>query len=189
MQQARVKRRKLDHDGNPIGKSHTNLILDSREYVVEFPDRSEAEYAANTIAQNMWAQCDMDGNQHLLLDAIVDHKMDSNAVMEADKYIQVRGKNHLRKTTKGWHVCEQWKDGSTTWERLANVKESYPVQLAEYAKSRGIDDEAAFQWWAPYTLRKRDHIIAAVNQRYHKCTHQFGIRIPKTVREALKSIS
>ena len=39
-------------------------------------------------------------------------------------------KQHLRKTTKGWHLCIQWKDGTTLWERLADVKESNPIEEA-----------------------------------------------------------
>ena len=34
---------------------------------------------ANVIAESMWAQCDEDGNQYQLLEAIVDHKLDKNA--------------------------------------------------------------------------------------------------------------
>ena len=43
-------------DGNLIGKSNDNPILDTREYIVEFPDGREAEYAANQIAVNMIAR-------------------------------------------------------------------------------------------------------------------------------------
>ena len=64
------------------------------------------------------------------------------------------------------------------------VKESYPVQLAEYAVGAAIDDEPAFKWWVPFTLKKRDVIIAAVNSRYARRTHKFGIELPKTVRDA-----
>ena len=64
------------------------------------------------------------------------------------------------------------------------MKESYPIEVAEYAVARGVDHEPAFAWWVPWTLKKRNRIIAAVNKRYHKTTHKFGIRIPKTVREA-----
>ena len=38
-----VKRRKRNSDGNLIGKSNDNPILDTREYIVEFPDGREAE--------------------------------------------------------------------------------------------------------------------------------------------------
>ena len=71
-----------------------------------------------------------------------------------------------------------------TWERLADLKESNPIEVAKYAKSRQIDDQPAFAWWVAYTLKCRDHIISAVKSRYHKRTHKFGIQIPKTVAEA-----
>ena len=69
-------------------------------------------------------------------------------------------------------------------EKLAAIKDSFLVEVAEYAIAQGIDHEPAFSWWVPYILKKRDRIIAAVNKRYHKRTHKFGIRVPKTVEEA-----
>ena len=44
-----------------MGTAHTNPILDTRTYEVEFPDGETAEYTANVIAENMWAQCDEAG--------------------------------------------------------------------------------------------------------------------------------
>ena len=117
------------------------------------------------------------------MQAITDYKTDGHAVAHADRYITVGGKQHLRKTTKGWHLCIQWKDGTTSWERLAYVKESNPIKVAEYAVAQGIDHEPAFTWWVPHTLKKRNRIIAAVNMRYHKTTHKFGLRVPKNVAE------
>ena len=52
--------------------------------------------------------------------------------------------------------------------------------------SRGLDEEAAFEWWVPYTLRKRDVIISAVNSRYMATTHKYGIEVPKTIEQALR---
>jgi hypothetical protein len=72
-------------------------------------------------------------------------------------------------------LCIKWKYESTSWERLANLKESNPIEVAEYAITRGIDDQPAFAWWVPYTMRKRARIIAAVKQQYQKKTHRFGI--------------
>ena len=43
---------------------------------------------------------------------------------------------------------------------LKDSKESNPVDVAEFAKARGTDDESAFAWWVPHTLRKRDLIIS-----------------------------
>ena len=33
------------------------------------------------------------------------------------------------------------------------MKESHPVEVAEYARARGIDKEPAFEWWVPHTLK------------------------------------
>ena len=92
--------------------------------------------------------------KHVLLDSIVDHKSDETAVKHADKYVTVRGKQHVRKTTKGWKLCVKWKDESTTWEQLSDLKESFPLQVAEYATAQSIDHEPAFAWWVPYALKK-----------------------------------
>jgi hypothetical protein len=51
------------------------------------------------------------------------------------------------KTTKGWELCILWKDGTTTWQRLADMKESNPVEVAEYAVAHEINEEPAFAWW------------------------------------------
>jgi hypothetical protein len=61
------------------------------------------------------------------------------------------------------------------------LKEANPVEIAEYV----IASEPAFAWWVPFTIQKRDRIIAAVNKRYLARTHKFGIVVPKTVAEAL----
>ena len=182
-----VKRRARDDEGNVTGTASENPILDTRTYQVEFTDGTQAEYAANVIAENMFAQCDIDGNQHLLMDQIVDHKCDDDvAVKKADQNFTHNGKQYQKKSTKGWKLCILWKDGSTSWERLSDLKESYPVEVAEYAISKSIEDEPAFNYWAPYVLKRRDRIIAAVNKRYHKRTHKFGFEIPKTVKRALE---
>jgi len=48
-----------------------------------------------------------------------------------------------------------------------------------------IDGEPAFAWWVPYTLRKRNWIIAAVSKQYIKRTHKFGIKVLKTIKRVL----
>ena len=63
------------------------------------------------------------------------------------------------------------------------MKESYPVQLAEDAKIQKIDEEPAFVWWVLFVLKKRDHIISAVQARVKKRTRKYGILVPTTVEE------
>ena len=45
------------------------------------------------------------------------------------------------------------KDGSTSWEALKDLKESNPVEVAEYAVGAKIVSEPAFAWWVPFTLK------------------------------------
>ena len=35
------------------------------------------------------------------------------------------------------------------------MKESYPIELAQYAVNNGISGEPVFAWWVPNTIRKR----------------------------------
>ncbi len=67
---ARVTAPKCDLDGNLKGTANENPILDTREYVVTFDDGDVTNLTANLIAESMYAQCDSDGNQYVLLDAI-----------------------------------------------------------------------------------------------------------------------
>ena len=186
MVNAKVRGRKRMADGSVVGRANLNPILDTRTYEVEFPDGQIAEMAANVIAQNMYAMCDEEGNQFLLLAGIIDHRKDENAMSRADMYIRKGSNTHIRKSTKGWQLCVEWKDGSTLWERLADLKESNPLQVADYAISKGIEGEPAFAWWVPHTIQRRNRIIAAVKTRYHKRTHKFGIEIPKTFADCVR---
>ena len=78
----------------------------------------------------------------------------------------------------------QWKDGSTTWVSLKDIKESYPVQVADYCVHSLISAEPAFAWWVPYVLKKRNRIIAKIKSKYWIHTHKFGIQVPTSVQEA-----
>ena len=86
---------------------------------------------------------------------------------------------------KGWDLLIKQKDGLGAWIKLAYMKESHPVEVAEFAKARGINDEPAFAWWVRDTLRRRDRIISKVKSRYWKRTHKYGVELPKSVEQAL----
>jgi len=184
LKSARVKERARDEDGRLVGEAHSNPFLDTRKYVVEFPDGEVTEYTANLISEGMLSQCDASGYDVKLMEAIIDHKKDGNAVEDADRYVYNRGRRYHKKTTAGWKLCVQWKGGLTSWIKLADLKESYPVAVAEYAKNAGIQGEPAFAWWTEHVLKKRDRIIAKVTKRYSKITHKFGIEIPESVEHA-----
>ena len=87
-------------------------------------------------------------------------------------------------TTKVWEILVKWKDGSTTWISLKDVKELHPVQLEEYAAPNRISFEPAFAWWDPYVLKKRNRILANIKSKYWIRSHKYGIEIPKSVKRA-----
>ncbi|MGH7954979.1 MAG: hypothetical protein ACREOZ_03375 [Gloeomargaritales cyanobacterium] len=182
----RVVNRKRDRDDHPIGRHNRNPILDTRIYNVEFPDGHVQEFAANVIAESLYSQVDDEGNQYMIMQEIIDHEKDKTAVDKDDMWIRsANGTKRKRTTTKGWALTILWKDGSTTKEPLRNLKESNPVEVAEYAVANKIADEPVFAWWVNDVLRRRDRIISKIRSRYRKRTHKFGIQVPRNVEEAL----
>jgi hypothetical protein len=45
---------------------------------------------------------------------------------------------------------------------MKDLKESNPLELAEYAKASKLVSEPAFAWWVQTVLRRRDQIINKV---------------------------
>ncbi len=182
----KVRARALDTEGSAIGTYDDNPMLNSMLYEVEFPDGQVKEYSANIIAENMLTQVDSDGFTMTLMDGVIDYRRDeSTAVSRSDAYIVTkRGQKRLRKTTVGWQMLVKWKDQSESWIPLKDMKESHPVEVAEFATARGIENEPAFAWWVPYTLRKRDVILSAVKSRIQKATHKYGIEVPTSMKHA-----
>ena len=54
-----------DTNGNVIDRAHANHILDTRMYKIKFVGGEV------TIAESMYAQCDADGNEYLLLALLI----------------------------------------------------------------------------------------------------------------------
>ena len=185
---AKVVKRARDNNGNPIGKRNTNPLLDTREYECELEDVSIIMYHANLIAENIFAQCDDDGWRHAVLAEIIDHKVDKRALRADNGFVATKqGTRVPKKTTKGWKLLCQWKDGSTDWIDLKYVKDSNPIELAEYAVANRIQEEPAFKWWVSETLRMRNRIIGKVRSRYWKTSHKYDVRLPHSVQEALQT--
>jgi hypothetical protein len=110
----------------PIGTAHDNPILDSRMYEVVYQDDHKSVMAANAIAQNLFAQVDAEGNCHVLFDEIIDHRTDGKEVKQQDAFLTTRsGTRRRRETTIGWEILVQWKDQSTLWIALKDMKDSF----------------------------------------------------------------
>ena len=122
--------------------------MDMREYEVEFIDGTTERYSANIVAENIYSQCDSEGNQYLVLKEIVDHKSDELVLRINDRYTVGRNGNlHQKATTQGLKLLCEWKDGSTEWIALKDIKDSYPLEISEYAVANRIQEEPAFKWW------------------------------------------
>ena len=185
MHSAKVIGRSKDSDGNIVGTYDDNPYANTMVYDVEFDNGEVKEYAANVIAESMYAQVDADGHSHTMLDSIIDHMKTSDAVERSDMFITTpSGTRRHRETTSGWKFLILWKNGTEEWIPLKLMKEYNPLEVAEYACARGIDNEAAFAWWVPFTLRKRDRIIAAVNTRVTKTSHKYGVEVPRSLKHA-----
>jgi len=174
VQRGEVIRRQRDH-----GLQNSNPFLDTREYVVQFPDGTQQSYMANAIAENLYSQVDSEGCSFAILQDIIGHEKDASAISKDDESV--------RFTTKGWRLQVLWKDGSSSLVPLREMKDAYLVQTAEYAVTHKLDQEPAFKWWTPYVLRKKQRIIEKLGKKkYWRRTHKYGVELPKSVTEALE---
>ena len=166
-QYAKVTKRLRDANGIPIDTADDNPILDTRIYEVEFMDGTKQSLSANYITINVFAQVDQDGNRQVLLDEIIDYRTTGKEVRQQDTFITTRtGTKRRCETTIEWELLVQWKDGSTNWIALKDLKETYPVQVMEYSVRARILMEPAFAWWKPYTLKEHNRIVAKVKSKY-----------------------
>ena len=112
-----------DADGIPIRTANENPILYSCMYEVEYQDGMRASLAAKYIAENLFAQVDQEGNRHILLDEIIDYRVNGREVKLQDAFITTgTGTRRRHETTIGWELLAQWKDRSTNWISLKDIK-------------------------------------------------------------------
>ena len=102
----------------------------------------------------MYAQVDSEGNQYLLLQEITDHRSDNSTIPILEGMVHsANGSQKPKKTTCGWFLLVQWRDGSVSWEKLTDLKASNPVEVAECAVANRLVEEPAFKWWVPHVIR------------------------------------
>jgi hypothetical protein len=97
-----VKNWKRDSEGNPVGRSNPNPLLDTREYEVEFPDGSIDVLTATSIAESLYSEVNKEGRSYSILSKIMDHRKDGNAISGDDA--KIPGTNHLQLTKKVWQL-------------------------------------------------------------------------------------
>ena len=94
-----------DADVNVVGRAHANPILDTVNYQVEFAGSEVTELTAKIISELMYAQCDADGNDYLLLGLPIDHHKDDKAISFTDQQTSIQGRPV---THKSMLPVEQW---------------------------------------------------------------------------------
>ena len=122
-----------------------------------------------------------------MLDSIVYFHHSTTDLCYSNQKIVKNGRTYKRRSTSGWQLCCQWKDGSTFWKKLADLKESHPIETAKYAIYQNMQGETTFDWQVPHVIKKRKRIILLVNKcsaLYLKKTHKFGVRLPNSLYEA-----
>ena len=69
-------------------------------------------------------------------------KVMSQLYASATDTVGRNGNLHPKITTRGWKLLCEWKDGSTEWIALKDIKDSYPLEmqstqwLIEFRKSQ-----------------------------------------------------
>ena len=74
---------------------------------------------ANTIAKALYSQVDEEGRTHAVLASITDHRKDGSAMAMDDALLP--GTRKPIRTTKGWQLLVEWKDGSSDWLPLVDL--------------------------------------------------------------------
>ena len=185
----KVLNRVYDDAGNLVGKHHKNPLVNTSRYSVEYEDGSRDELASNIIAEAIFAKVDDEGREYLLLDSIIDHKRDDTVALDESNGwdIKPNGDRVAKRTTQGWKFLLRWKDDSENWVDLKDLKESNPLEVADYVQGNGLEKEPAFAWWVPHTLKKRKRIISKLGtSKYWRTQEKMGITVPRSIEQAYK---
>jgi hypothetical protein len=68
---------------------------------------------------------------------------------------------------------------------LKEVKETNGIEVEQYARANQLIDEPAFNWRAPYYLKKLSRLIKMSESIHISKGYKFGIMIPNTIEEAI----
>jgi len=141
--------------------------MDTQCYEVKFLDGEHQHITYNVLAEHLLSGVDSEGKQFQIFKEIVDHHKDHRTVEIVDQYYKQNGRRYKKKTTTGWDMEVEWHDGLTSWLPLKRLKETNPIQVADYAKANRIEMDPAFDWWVPIILRQWNHTIKHAVNHHH----------------------
>ena len=90
----------------------------------------------------------------------MDYRKNHKAVTVPDQKVVHRGQSFMWRSTVGWQLCAQWRDGSTSWQALKDLNDYNSVETAKYAVAQEIDHNPEFNWWVRAVLKKRLRITS-----------------------------
>ena len=133
------------YDDTSAGEVNYNAIHDKYLYEIEYTDGTTEQLAANIIAENMMSQVDSEGHKYQVLTEVTDHKKDDSDIAKVNSFIKSSSVNlHRKRKNCLWKLLVEWKYGSVDWVTLKDLKQSKPVDLAEYDVANYTSDEHAF---------------------------------------------
>ena len=140
------------------------------------------------IAASIYAKCDKEVQQYLLFGLILGHKTDRHVILVADQDVFVSGRSLKLKTTKGWHLFVQCKDGKTTWERLSDLNVQVSITQVSTFQARlhpSIEQTSSKIFWFCVSnfAHLQPHIyLPLIGHAYLSCdpilTQKRGIAVP-----------
>ena len=88
-------------------------------------------------------------------------------------------KGYFQTTVGLWHGPQDQINESvllgTGWMDPQMVKDSNPIEVAEFAIANQLDQEPTFAWWVRDALRHKKRIISKAKSHHWKTTHKWGI--------------
>lgn len=115
--------------------------------MIQLADGKTDIYLGNIITEILWAMCNNEGRNFLLLQDIIRHHKNGTTISKygSTAYHSSFNENCTpAKRTKVWEVKVGFAGNESVWPLLKDVKESNPVKLAKYAKSNKIDIKPTF---------------------------------------------
>ena len=103
------------------------------------------------IAKNMVNQVDKDSFEYNLLECILDHEKTRDALSSDDERLVSDKGKHIH-SIDGRFFQLLWNDGNNEWVPLQEVRESNPIELAEYVRAKRLHEEPAFKLWVPVVI-------------------------------------
>ena len=83
-----------NNEGLPVGTTHENPILDTRNYIVEFLDGREEALQGNLITEYLFSDINKEGHRQLLLYKMIHHRNTPSKMLQyADSFTTLKMTN------------------------------------------------------------------------------------------------